>query len=138
MPTTVINRRDQTYVEFVRLETEICPSCGCVFAVPQHFLNERRFDGKRFYCPVGHSLSYNGDRHRLEQELQSVRRQRDFEREDRERAEASARAHKGHATRLRKRAKAGVCPCCNRTFKQLARHMANQHPDWPPESDANG
>lgn len=25
---------------------------------------------------------------------------------------------------------AGVCPCCNRTFKNLARHMAGQHPGF--------
>lgn len=41
----------------------------------------------------------------------------------------SAAAYKGAATRLKNRAKAGVCPCCNRTFQNLARHMASQHPD---------
>jgi hypothetical protein len=24
----------------------------------------------------------------------------------------------------------GVCPCCNRTFQNLARHMAGKHPDY--------
>lgn len=32
--------------------------------------------------------------------------------------------------RLRKRASAGVCPCCNRTFSQLARHMQTKHPTF--------
>lgn len=26
---------------------------------------------------------------------------------------------------------AGICPCCNRTFSQLARHMQSKHPDVP-------
>lgn len=26
---------------------------------------------------------------------------------------------------------AGVCPCCNRTFSQLSRHMQSKHPDVP-------
>ena len=26
-------------------------------------------------------------------------------------------------------AKAGTCPCCNRTFTNLARHMASKHKD---------
>lgn len=37
------------------------------------------------------------------------------------------------AKKLRKRIKAGVCPCCHRTVKQMARHMATKHPNY----DAN-
>lgn len=33
------------------------------------------------------------------------------------------------AERLRRRTAAGVCPCCNRSFVQLARHMKTKHPD---------
>jgi hypothetical protein len=51
-------------------------------------------------------------------------------------AEHSARAYKGQATRLRNRAKAGVCPCCKRTVSQLARHMASKHPDFSTDADA--
>jgi hypothetical protein len=49
---------------------------------------------------------------------------------ERDQAEASARAHKGHATRLKNRAQAGMCPHgCNRHFKDLERHCKNKHPD---------
>lgn len=27
---------------------------------------------------------------------------------------------------------AGMCPCCRRTFKQLAEHMKSKHPDFDP------
>lgn len=42
-------------------------------------------------------------------------------------------AARGQVTRLKNRAAAGVCPCCNRTFHQLVRHMAAKHPDFAAE-----
>jgi hypothetical protein len=86
------------------------------------------------YCPLGHSHvpSGEGKAERTERWLKEERERAARIDAEREQAEASARAHKGHATRLRKRTKAGVCPCCNRTFKQLARHMSTQHPDFEP------
>ena len=41
-----------------------------------------------------------------------------------------ARAQKAAKTKLIKRIKNGICPCCNRTFKQLAAHMKNKHPEY--------
>ncbi len=32
--------------------------------------------------------------------------------------------------RTRKRVGSGVCPCCSRTFQQLARHMKAKHPAY--------
>ena len=45
-------------------------------------------------------------------------------------AERSAAAYKGHLTRVKRRVGNGVCPCCNRTFKNLADHMTTKHPDY--------
>jgi 4-hydroxy-3-methylbut-2-en-1-yl diphosphate synthase IspG/GcpE len=36
---------------------------------------------------------------------------------------------------LAKRAKAGVCPCCNRTFSNMAEHMKKQHADFDGKVD---
>lgn len=33
-------------------------------------------------------------------------------------------------TRIKNRVKNGVCPCCNRTFENLARHMQAKHSDF--------
>jgi uncharacterized Zn finger protein (UPF0148 family) len=49
-------------------------------------------------------------------------------------AEASLIATKGVVTKLQKRASNGVCPCCNRTFKQLAAHMKTKHPEFKSAS----
>ena len=49
--------------------------------------------------------------------------------------DAEQRAHsatKGQLTRARKRAANGVCPCCHRSFENVARHVAKQHPDFKP------
>ena len=39
-------------------------------------------------------------------------------------------AQKGVTTRLKNRVQKGVCPCCNRYFAQLQRHMTTQHPNF--------
>ncbi len=38
-------------------------------------------------------------------------------------------------TKVKKRAANGVCPCCNRTFSDLARHMKAKHPDFAEGED---
>lgn len=99
------------------------------------------------YCPYGHA-NYRKPEAVISQE-QKIRQERDQllqnkaylqdrineEREGREAAERSAKAYRASATRVKNRAKHGVCPCCNRTFKQLAAHMKTQHPGYKPDAD---
>lgn len=49
-------------------------------------------------------------------------------------AERSRNALKGVVTRTKNRISKGVCPCCNRQFKDLERHMTGQHPDYTKDS----
>jgi uncharacterized small protein (DUF1192 family) len=56
---------------------------------------------------------------------------------DAESAKRSRNAYKGLFGRTKKRVAAGVCPCCNRTFENLARHMAGEHPGYAGK-DAEG
>lgn len=37
--------------------------------------------------------------------------------------------HKGKRKVIEARAAHGVCTCCNRTFHDLAKHMASKHPE---------
>lgn len=122
-------QRLSTFAGQTTLEVEVC-TCGVLFAAPKHMLETRREDGKSFYCPNGHCLSYDGEISRLkrraeqaEQKAKATRDLLDFE----QRSNASTR---GHLTRMKKRVAGGVCPCCNRSFKDLAKHMAGQHPDF--------
>lgn len=125
------------------LETVEC-TCGIVFAIPQRLLKKRRNDGECFYCPLGHSLVFNAGKSSAEVLRERLRLERDWHagtqaRLDQERAHS--RAVRGVATRrknelarVKKRVVNGVCPCCGRTFKQLARHMSAKHPDFDESS----
>lgn len=88
-----------------------------------------------FFCPNGHGLAYGGNtlKERLTRAEQARDSARAYARSVQDQNDAERRSHaatKGQLTRVRKRIAAGVCPCCNRTFQNVARHMAGQHPDY--------
>ena len=122
------------------MDTLNCTGCGIHFGMPDGYLDNRRSDKKNFYCPNGHSMSYTEseadclrrERNRLKQQ---VAQRDDAIREyieQRDAAERTASAYKGQVTRLKNRSKAGLCPCCNRHFTNLERHMASKHPNMDP------
>ena len=114
-----------------------CANCGIVFGISTELEKRLRENGTTFYCPNGHSQYFaNSDLKEAKQEAESLRKALAVqeaatkrERQRRENAEHSLRATKGHVTRLRKRAQAGLCPVCNRHFEALERHMHSKHPD---------
>lgn len=112
-----------------------CGDCGVLWAMTDGFLDQRRNDHRTWYCPNGHSWHYPG-----ESDLEKAKRQAKEARDSlaRERArldqvQASLRATKGVVTKQRtklERVAKGVCPCCNRSFRDLKRHMTTKHPDY--------
>ncbi|MFC6487312.1 hypothetical protein [Nitratireductor sp. GCM10026969] len=96
-----------------------------------------------FYCPYGHPQHFpegeteevrlRRERDRLKQQLAQKDDEIGWQRNQREAAQRSASARKGQITRLKNRAAAGVCPCCNRSFENLRRHMASKHPGFVSE-----
>lgn len=120
-----------------------CAACSIDFGIGADFMAKRRNDHENFYCPNGHSNHYPGpsaaekEQKRLERELEAARSLATRESRRRADAEQSARRHdyaaraaKGQLTKTKKRIAAGVCPCCNRTFQNVARHIAGQHPEF--------
>lgn len=115
--------------------------CGMRHAIPEElhdFQHRQHRDGREqtaIYCPLGHTYvtSGEGEAAKLRRQLESERHKAGRLAAELDQAEASARAYKGAATRARKRAGAGVCPCCKRSFSQLRRHMASKHPDFDAE-----
>ncbi len=94
---------------------------------------------QQFYCPAGHSQYYpqKSDAEKLRDEV--ARLQTNIEhkeatvshlREQNSKLERSRAALRGVHTRTCNRVKNGVCPCCNRSFGDLSRHMATKHPDF--------
>jgi hypothetical protein len=107
---------------------------------------EARENGKQVFCPMGHTwvcgkteaqiLRDKLDREkaaRAHERSQADQRQAEL-RDQRDAAERSARGHKGAHTRTKNRVRRGVCPCCNRHFENLQRHMDTKHPDLGSES----
>jgi len=133
-----------------QLITEECINCGITFAVPRTFRQECLDDtgpnGKKFYCPNGHQMWYTGKTEAQQQKERADRAEADAARRlamlDQERAEHEATqrkltATKGVVTRTKRRIANGVCPCCKRTFPNVASHMADKHPDYvEPKEDA--
>lgn len=133
-------------LEFVTL-TCCHNGCGITFAVPSWWEQSRRTDHQWWYCPSGHGQQFvdkTAEQERiakLEAEVTSWKRSHDWEHDRRKRAEEDAmnlansnRALRGVATKLKKRAAAGVCVFCNRTFQNVARHVASKHPHEPADA----
>jgi len=105
-----------------------CGECGVIFAVPTSFDQRRRSDGQTFYCPNGHRRVY--------QETDVQR-----ERKARERAEdgPTAGAGDGGGTDATASTPPAVTlpddwrdriACSVRSFQNLHKHMAGQHPGY--------
>ena len=121
------------------MENICCCECGIIFAVPTAFEKSLRDTHQQFYCPNGHQQHFPGEteeenlrreRNRLKQQAARLHDQIEDERRGRESAERSASAYKGQVTKIKKRVSGGVCPCCNRSFENLRRHMDSKHPDY--------
>lgn len=108
-----------------------CCACGLVFMVPEDWEAERRKSGTGFYCPNGHSLTWGkSEADKLRERVASLEAKLTHAQDQRAAAERDAQQSRQEAERQRKRAANGVCPCCNRTFVNLGRHMRGQHPDY--------
>lgn len=115
-----------------------CCSCGITFGVPTDFDAKRREDHQSFYCPSGHPQSYRGKTEEQKQRDRAERLERQLANrdEDLRSTRASLIATKGQLTKTKNRIAKGICPCCNRSFVDLGRHMAGQHPDYTEASNA--
>lgn len=125
------------------LEVVSCPTCAIVYAIPARLKaaalrwHGDRENGWKLCCPLGHEWWYTGqtEKEKLQAKLKDERDRSGRLAAERDQTAASLRATKGVVTRQRKkleRVKNGVCPCCNRTFVNLGRHMSTKHPDFKP------
>ena len=109
-----------------------CISCGVVFTVPLTMIKNKWASGGEYHCPSGHGQGWGvghveredlrRERDRLKQRVAQLN---DDVKAAADRAEKTAAELKRH----KQLSAAGVCPCCNRSFENLRRHMATKHPD---------
>lgn len=107
-----------------------CYKCGYPIALTEDHERRLREGGDSFYCPAGHGQVFKRTEvMRLREQLDAANARATTQEARALEAERAARAAKKKITTMNKRAAAGVCPCCNRTFQQLARHMKAKHPE---------
>ncbi|SII06571.1 Uncharacterised protein [Mycobacteroides abscessus subsp. abscessus] len=106
--------------------------CGVPFALHDEFIRQRREDHKTWYCPNGHPRYYprENETEKAKAAVRRLERQLANRDEDLRAAKVAHAVTKGKLTKTRNRIAKGVCPCCNRSFANLQRHMAGQHPDY--------
>lgn len=140
MATVLLNGERHTVTQ--------CGSCGVWHTVPEIVYESHRAEGGYHSCPNGHSRGWNKGTDAIERE--NIRRERDLLKQQQARLEDEKRAAEVEALqqreravkaeqaakRLKKRTSAGTCPCCSRTFSNMAEHMKHQHPDFVADGGA--
>lgn len=118
-----------------------CFKCAIVFAVPDDFdrINREHGRDRTWFCPNGHGQVYaksklQEQRDNAMQRLEWAESARVAAQDQADTAERRRRAAVGQVTKIKKRVANGVCPCCKRTFQNVARHMAGQHPGYEQET----
>jgi hypothetical protein len=127
---------------YIVFEASTCWKCEEPMRFQAGRIEHAQKSNTPLYCPFGHANYWQvgkTDAEKLQDELEAERRRRQsaeqniaYWQDEAKREKRRANGYKAHATKITKRAKAGVCPCCNRHFTALERHMASKHPDFTP------
>ncbi len=124
---------------------QTCCNCGIEFGMFDKWDERLRESHGTFYCPNGHGQSYTADNReeKLRRERDRLKQQAAEKDDEIRRLEQvntlerrSTAAYKGQVTKIKKRVGKGVCPCCNRQFQNLHKHLETEHPDYSEEKPA--
>lgn len=119
----------------VRFEVINCWVCGCTFAMDSDHKATMKAQEKTLFCPNGCRLGlgdpkWKKEKAQLERRLATAQRRSENLESSLSSEKRSHASTKGKLTKVKNRAANGVCPCCNRHFKNVHRHMKSQHPDY--------
>jgi DNA-binding XRE family transcriptional regulator len=115
-----------------------CCSCHLSFGMQYDHYQQRKKDQQTFYCPsCGCNQHFTGktEAQKLKDKLENKQRQLEQEQERNQELEQQKNRVQAQYKRVRKRIKNGVCPCCNRSFENLANHMRTQHPEFADDKE---
>ena len=103
--------------------------CGVPFGISRSLYDKAQVDPSVFFwCPNGHHIHYGGDS--AEEKLRKAETRETALRDQLEASAREAELVRGALLRDRQRFANGVCPCCNRSFDNVRRHMATKHPGY--------
>jgi hypothetical protein len=113
----------------------VCGECGGTYAIAERYRRQKQEQGGYWNCPYCKcSWGYGSSEiNRLRKEVETANNSRDFYARRLDAVVRSRRAVRAHLTRSKKkleRVAHGVCPCCNRSFQNLRRHMSAKHPGF--------
>ena len=121
-------------------ELEECCVCYAPFMMTIDATKRLLKNHELFYCPYcGKPQHYTGksEEQKLKEQLAAETRRKEaaLRRANEARIEADKMRAKEEVQRksklrMKNRIKHGVCPCCNRTFKNLQNHMKSKHADF--------
>lgn len=114
-----------------------CGTCAVWHTIPEVVFNTCYSEGGYWHCPNGHSRGYKTGEDKRKED--AIRQERDRLKQDAARLSDELAAERKRAEEAEKkvlhakrRANAGVCQCCNRTFLNVQRHMKTKHPNVIP------
>lgn len=122
----------QVHYLTIKMVEICCAKCGISFAMPSDVKQQYAASQTSFYCPRGHSQYYPGEseKEKYERQLDQVESELNFQKRKATQLAHQVRAQKAAKTKLKNRIKHGVCPCCKRTFQNIAKHIATKHPGY--------
>lgn len=86
---------------------------------------------KYFYCPNGHPQHYTG-KSEEQKRIEELEAKLKYEKQAYTQMTDTMLDERNRANKLKRqlnRVHKGVCPCCNRSFVNLKRHMETKHPE---------
>lgn len=126
------------FTETVTLTKIDCGSCGATYAINERYREKKWEEGGSWRCPYCHcwwGYGNNNENAQLKKQLEAKEREireakcETLRQQQLRDSEAAARLK---AEKKLRRVGKGVCPCCNRHFTNLERHMATKHPEKKP------
>ncbi|MEQ8636877.1 helix-turn-helix domain-containing protein [Gimesia maris] len=119
---------------FVRVELVHISSgcCNIEFGLPRSLYDECKEEGTEFHCPkCGCSRVFvEPEKQKLKKEIERLKGRVHSSECKRRDAESQRNAARKSHRKMRDRVKNGVCPCCNRSFDNLLKHMKSKHPEY--------
>lgn len=130
MSQLLVGREGVKAGQTILFEVIECARCATPFMVSAALRDYLRRSRDTFYCPNGHAQSYSKSTETILKEQHAKELQEKDNQLARERRllQETAQA-KNDLERKLKRVHKGVCPCCNRSFENLANHMKKKHPE---------
>lgn len=115
-------------IDFTMLE---CGGCGIPFFVPTKWKNNKVEQKGSFSCPNGCGRQFCGEtkEEKLKREMLQLKQLHEDHNQKLIDKWLDEKKKANDLQKQLKRVHKGVCPCCNRSFQNLKKHIETKHPE---------